>query len=100
MKPDKLTVEIVEKAIGIPAQKWVSRCHEIASAILDAGLVKGRAVYGMYLGPVDEGSHFNHKSPMHRHGWIKISRTRVVDPTRWVFEDVPPYIYCGPFSSE
>lgn len=95
-QPDNVNVKDVEKAIGIPAKQWVSRCHEIACAVVESGLVKGRAVYGMYLGPVDEDSYFNHKAPCQRHGWVKLSKGRVLDPTRWVFENLPPYIYVGP----
>lgn len=93
-KPENITVTDVEEAIGIPANKWVNRCHEIASAIVDAGLVKGRAVYGIYTGPVSESSYFSGDRPGHRHGWVKLKDGRVLDPTRWVFEDVPPYIFC------
>lgn len=99
-KPENITVKDVAKAIKIPAKQWVNRCHEIASAIVDEGLVKGRAVYGLYLGPVDDDSFFNSEAPGHRHGWVKLKGGRVLDPTRWVFENLPPYIYVGPRSRE
>ena len=99
-KPENINVKDVEKAVGEPAKKWVSRCHEIACCVVDEGLVKGRAVYGLYLGPVDPNSYFNSRRPGHRHGWVKLKGGRVLDPTRWIFEDVPPYIYCGPASRE
>lgn len=98
-QPEDINVKDVEKAIGIPAKEWVSRCHEIATAVVESGLVKGRAVYGIYTGPVTEG-HFSPSRPGHRHGWVKLSKGRVLDPTRWVFENVPPYIYCGPGARE
>lgn len=93
-----LTLEEAERAIGEPADHWVARCHEIAARLLKSGLVKGKLRYGHYNGPVRPGTFFDGK-PIVRHGWIEQGAT-IIDPTRWVFEGVPPYIYIGPNEGE
>jgi hypothetical protein len=87
-----ITIKECEDSIGIPSNKWVSRCHEIANAILDTGLAKGTSRYGLYIGPISETSHFAGCS-IARHGWIELANGGILDPTRWVFEDVDPYIF-------
>jgi len=83
------------KAIGIPTDEWPSNCYAISKAILEAGLVKGKLRYGMYYGPIAEGTIF-HGRPFARHGWIERPKGGIIDPTRWVFEGVDPYIFkCG-----
>lgn len=37
----RFDVDAVAKAIGIPTAEWPGRCHEIACAMLRAGLVPG-----------------------------------------------------------
>lgn len=88
----------VEQSIGIPAPQWQGRCYEIAGAIVKAGLVKGRAVYGHYRGPVDGGSIFYAKSALGfvQHGWVVLEDGRVFDPTRWAFECRKPYLFVSP----
>ncbi len=73
---------------------WVARCYEVASAMVEAKLVKGHAVYGHWLGAVDDDSPFAGKPVIH-HGWVLGQDGLVVDPTRWVFEAVKPYIFVG-----
>lgn len=82
----------IEKAIGIPAKKWSKRCYEISCAILNSGIIDGLAVYGHYNGLVVEGSPF-YKKTFIRHGWIVTPDGKIIDPTRWVFECVEPYIF-------
>lgn len=92
------TLAEAEAAVGEPAAKWVARCYEIAYKLVDAGAVEGRAVYGHYLGPVLPGSvfHDRHRScGFTGHGWVSLPDGRVLDPTRWVFEAVAPYLYIG-----
>lgn len=91
------TLEKCEKAIGEPATAWVARCYEISCAIVAAGLVDGEAVYGHWLGEVARGSHFADRGhlPFIQHGWIQLKDGRVLDPTRWVFENRTPYLYVG-----
>ena len=87
-----ITIKECEEAIGIPTADWVSRCHEIANAILRAGLVKGESRYGLYLGSIARTSYFAGRK-LTRHGWIELDDGGIFDPTRWVFEDVDPYIF-------
>lgn len=92
----RLGVAKVAKAIGIPATKWPARCFEISTKIVEAGLFPGgTAVYGHWTGPVSPKSLFA-KKPVVRHGWIQGPDGSVIDPTRFVFEAVKPYIYAGP----
>lgn len=91
------TLEQCEKAIGEKAPAWVARCYEISCAIVKAKLVDGVAVYGHWTGPVHSNSHFANRRglPFVAHGWIRLKDDRVLDPTRWVFEHVKPYLYVG-----
>lgn len=92
------TLAACEKALGEKAATWVARCYEISFRIVKAGLVKGEAVYGHWLGPVHSKSHFadrGTKLPFVQHGWILLEDGRVLDPTRWVFEAKEPYLYVG-----
>jgi hypothetical protein len=92
------TLAECEKAIGSKAEQWVARCYEISCAIVAASLVDGEAVYGHWIGDIASGSHFANRGqrlPFVQHGWILLKDGRVLDPTRWVFEDVAPYLYVG-----
>jgi hypothetical protein len=92
------TLEQCERALGEKAKTWVARCYEISCRIVAAGLVDGTAVYGHWVGDVSPQSYFASRSrslPFVNHGWIVLNNGRVLDPTRWVFEAVPPYIYVG-----
>jgi hypothetical protein len=89
------TLAAVEKAIGIKAVKWKRRCHEISCKMLDQKLVIGVERYGHYYGPVSR-NYERHGLPFQPHGWIETPRGLVVDPTRWVFRMVAPYIFYGP----
>lgn len=92
-----ITLSKIEKRLGIPTAEWQGRCYEIASAIVAAGLVKGVAVYGHWLGPIAPKSIFysNRHAGFCQHGWIKTPRDGVLDPTRWVFEAINPYLFSG-----
>jgi len=93
------TLQQCETALGEPASAWSARCFEIASRIVDAKLCpKGSvAVYGHWIGPITKGSLFAGKAAMGfvQHGWVVLPDGRVLDPTRWVFEHVVPYLYVG-----
>jgi len=93
------TIEECEMAIGEPAEKWAGRCFEIASKIVDAGLVPGgEAVYGHWLGEISSKSRFADRRHVGfvQHGWIWVEGEGIViDPTRWAFEARTPYIYVG-----
>lgn len=85
----------VARAIGIPVNQWPGRCHEIADACLKAKIVRGRLCYGHFIGGIAKTGYFAGR-PLAHHGWIELPDGRIWDPTRWVFEDVAPYIYIGP----
>jgi len=87
--------EHIASRIRQPLNTWPGNCFAIATAIVETGIVHGRAVYGNYYGPIVPASMF-HGKPVVRHGWILMDERTVVDPTRWVFEDKVPYIYVGP----
>ena len=94
----ELDITVVEKRIKVPSSKWKGRCFEIASALVDANLVKGVAVYGHWIGPIARSSHFADRRQMGftNHGWVILEDNEtVVDPTRWVFEARQPYIFVG-----
>lgn len=100
-----LTIADVVRGIGIPVEQWNGNCYAIACAMLRAKLVRGRPAYGHWLGRVHPKSSFASKRglPFVRHGWIVLDERgahgqrpgRVLDPTRWVFEAVEPYLYIG-----
>ncbi len=87
-----ITVQQVEKATGISADKWEGFCHHIACYTLDSGLVKGKARYGHFRGKVHPKSIFA-DNPVPQHGWIELEDGSIIDPTRWAFENKKPYIY-------
>lgn len=92
------TLEECERALKEKASTWVARCYEISCRIVAAGLVDGEAVYGHWIGDVAPGSYFSERSRalgFVNHGWVLLKDGRVLDPTRWVFENVAPYLYVG-----
>lgn len=96
---EEFDAEWVAQRIGIPVGNWPGNCYAVACKMLQAKLLKGRAAYGNYLGPVAASSLFFGK-PIVRHGWIEMPKGMVVDPTRWVFEDTEPRIYVGQSSPD
>ena len=99
MRPDDLTLAHCETALGEKASAWAGRCYEIACAIVVSKLVRGVAVYGHWLGDVDEKSCFLASTacpPFVQHGWIVLhDDERILDPTRWAFEARKPYLFLG-----
>lgn len=93
-----LDPQAIAAAIKIPLSDWPGNCYAIACQMIEAGLVAGRPAYGHYLGVIRPGTLFYGKPIVH-HGWIVTPDGRIVDPTRWVFEGVAPYIHqateCG-----
>ena len=87
--------KVVAHTIGVPVVEWPGNCYAVAYQMVTHGLVQGRAVYGHYLGFVAKGSLFD-GSPIVRHGWVVCDDGSIVDPTRWVFEGVEPYIALMP----
>ncbi len=94
----KLTVTAAERVLGIPAKDWEGACYGIACAFVKNKLADGVAVYGHWRGPVAEKSIFFNKSSLGfvQHGWVLLPDNSIIDPTRWCFEAVKPYVYKGP----
>jgi hypothetical protein len=95
-KTPPLTLVEAELIVGHPAAEWAGHCYEMATKLEDA--YRGSAVYGHWLGPVSPSSYFGYRAATGfvQHGWIEMPDSSVVDPTRWAFEAVDPYIYVGP----
>lgn len=95
MKPEELTIEDCEEALMLPADNWHGMCAGISSGIISAGLVEGHAVYGHYLGDIATDGFWGRRKHhwFVQHGWILLPDGRVLDPTRFSFENKPPYIY-------
>ncbi len=94
-KTPPLTLVEAELIAGSPATSWMGRCAQISSLLADA--YRGEAVYGHWTGPVADASPFAYASRtgFAQHGWIEMPDGSVVDPTRFAFEMVAPYIYIG-----
>ncbi len=89
-----VTLARAEEIVGQPASKWRGECYGVSCKLADSGaLPRSTAVYGTYLGPVSKSSTFDCRRPFQRHGWVLYGEGALLDPTRWVFEDVEPYLY-------
>ena len=83
----------VAKWIGLPLSEWPGNCHGVANLIVEKKLIDGISRYGVYLGPIAKTGYFAGR-PVSRHGWIESKDGHyIIDPTRWVFLDIPPSIY-------
>lgn len=101
MKPEELTIEILEKACGNPVDRWQGNCAYLAHHACN--LVGGHEIYGIYNGPIDPDGYWGDTGAvrsMARHGWVLLEDGRILDPTRWSFENAEPYIYIGDNNEE
>jgi len=69
----------------------------------------GEVLEGKYYGTIKAGSFFDRdyrtsgdarnskRAEFFIHSWIERDRW-IIDPTRWIFEDVKPYVYMRPFT--
>jgi hypothetical protein len=89
------TIAEVESRLKWPVDGWKGQCFGVASQMVAKGLVRGTAVYGHYLGAVNPEGYFGKrtKHSFVQHGWVLMGDGRILDPTRWVFENTEPYIY-------
>jgi hypothetical protein len=87
-----ITIKQIEDAINIHSDRWIGHCHFTSSKILQSGIIDGDLIYGTYIGPIHENSIFS-TDFRPQHGWIELPDGSICDPTRWVFEDVDPYLY-------
>jgi hypothetical protein len=93
-----LDIHKVADDIDFPVKEWPGKCYQVASALVEAGVVDGEAVYGHWTGPINPTSPvFGDRADLGftHHGWIVMEDGTVVDPTRWVFENAKPYIFIG-----
>lgn len=99
MKDKKLNVSYVAKLIGSPVADWPGACSTIANKMLENEVCEGKLRYGAWHGVVSPNCKLFYKTYKNigwvRHGWIVKSDGSIVDPTRWVFEALKPYIYQG-----
>lgn len=93
MNPKKLTVDRVVLETGRETSTWIGNCYAVSCAIIQHRLIEGEAVFGHYHGPIDRNSVLWTRSSFAQHGWIICPDGTIVDPTRWVFEAVEPYIF-------
>jgi hypothetical protein len=89
---------IIARQIGIPVEDWPGHCYCIAMAMWRHPRIKlmGAVHYGKWLGEIAPGSFYDdEKKAMAGHAWIEEVDGTIIDPTRYVFEGVRPYIYVG-----
>lgn len=92
MKKYNFDPKIVAEQISIPLNKWEGNCYGIACQMLIHDVLEGRPCYGHYHGAVAPDTLFSGRQIV-RHGWIETKDGYIVDPTRWAFENVEPYIF-------
>ncbi len=94
MKPEDLTIEDIENKLDLPTEHWHGKCTLIAHYA--HWFIGGHEIYGKYQGPIDEDGYWeNRRALPNNHGWVLLDDGRILDPTRWSFENVEPYIYIG-----
>lgn len=95
----KMTPEQIAERIQLPLEDWTGNCYGVALLMVQAGLVPAgsRAVYGHWRGPIAKSSHFAGRRGVGftGHGWVLTEEGQIIDPTRFAFEDVAPYVYLG-----
>jgi len=88
-----MSAQEVAALLGKDLQVWPGKCFEIAYGMVKAlNWADATAVYGHFRGKISRKCKLFHGKPLVHHGWILTSEGYVVDPTRWVFEHVEPYI--------
>ena len=91
-----VTAAGVAEIIKIPVDQWEGSCTAIAESMLREGMVPGAVgVHGVWLGPISNRSKTFAGQPFSQHHWIVNGDDSIIDPTRWCFEGLPPYIWHG-----
>ena len=82
------------------AKDWAGCCDELVEILLAPGGVIGVRQDGVWTGRTalwgwkgDRWKRDDKGFPLHT--WIKCADGTIIDPTRWVFEGVLPYVYKG-----
>ena len=97
---NRFNIQEIARKIEWELNTWPGNCYAVSCRIIERKLVKGRAVYGHYYGPVSlDNQYFRNIRPFQRHGWITTQK-EVIDFTRWVFEEKEPYVYIALFNEE
>lgn len=92
-----MDVSIIADIINIPTQHWAGNCTRISQAFIDFGVAVGEVMRGHWLGPIATNSRFYGRS-FTQHSWIETCDSTIVDPTRFAFEGVEPYVWHGDYS--
>jgi len=81
--------------IGLPLQEWPGNCHGVAERVLRRIPTQGmRLVRGHYHGWTSPASLY--RGGPQQHSWLRLQDGRVLDPTRWAFDQPgKPYLYVG-----
>ncbi len=87
------SIQEIEQIIGVNSKDWIANCYGISDSFLKHNIVQGQLCYGKYYGYVSDQSYF-HEHSFPNHGWIEHDN-KIIDPTKWVFEAIKPYIYVG-----
>lgn len=87
-------VNKIANIIGVSLEEWKGNCYGIATLCVEKGAVKGKARYGQFHGKISQDGYFAGRD-ISQHGWVEMDKGIIFDPTRWVFENVEPYIYIG-----
>ncbi len=97
MRFETMTPAQIARIIDLPLAEWPGRCNVVALLMLEAGLACGDMIGGRYHGVVAPGTLFSTRDPRCGigHVWIELTDGRHLDPTRWAFEGVAPYLWCG-----
>ena len=95
--PQNISIEDLEEETGLSVDEWHGKCTLISNAA--ARLIGDgcHAVYGHYIGDVDPFGFWGERAGngFIQHGWVLLDNGLVLDPTRWSFEGVEPYIFLG-----
>lgn len=96
----RFDIDPISKKIGVSVLDWPGNCYGISSLCVKHKIVPvgSKLRYGHWTGPIHQRSRFYRKNGLGfvQHGWVELPDKTIFDPTRYVFEYKPPYIYEGP----
>lgn len=95
MDPFPTEPAAIAEAIGLPLTDWPGNCHAVAERVLRRLPTQGmRLVRGHFHGWTSPASVYG-RGPQ-QHSWLRLQDGRVLDPTRWAFDQPgKPYLYVG-----
>lgn len=95
MDPFPTEPAAIAEAIGLPLTDWPGNCHAVADRVLRRLPTQGmRLVRGHFHGWTSPASVYG-RGPQ-QHSWLRLQDGRVLDPTRWAFDQPgKPYLYVG-----